>query len=71
MKKNKDVVEKSYKEALKELEELVVKIEDPSTNIEEISAEVKRALELVNYCQLQLRSYKEEIDKLTKKQSHD
>ncbi|HNW48138.1 MAG: exodeoxyribonuclease VII small subunit [Bacteroidales bacterium] len=71
MKKNKDVVEKSYKEALKELEELVVKIEDPSTNIEEISAEVKRALELVNYCQLQLRSYKEEIDKLTKKQSND
>ena len=71
MKKNKDVVEKSYKEALKELEELVVKIEDPATNIEEISAEVKRALELVNYCQLQLRSYKEEIDKLTKKQSYD
>ena len=71
MKKNKDIVDKSYKEALKELEELVVKIEDPATNIEEISAEVKRALELVNYCQLQLRSYKEEIDKLTKKQSHD
>jgi len=67
MKKNKDIVEKSYKEALKELEELVVKIEDPATNIEEISAEVKRALELVNYCQLQLRSYKDEIDKLTKK----
>ena len=67
MKKNKDVVEKSYKEALKELEELVVKIEDPATNIEEISAEVKRALELVNYCQLQLRSYRDEIDKLTKK----
>ena len=67
MKKNKDIVDKSYKEALKELEELVVKIEDPATNIEEISAEVKRALELVNYCQLQLRSYKDEIDKLTKK----
>jgi len=67
MKKNKDIVEKSYKEALKELEELVVKIEDPATNIEEISSEVKRALELVNYCQLQLRSYKDEIDKLTKK----
>lgn len=67
MKKNKDIVEKSYKEALKELEELVVKIEDPATNIEEISAEVKRALELVNYCQLQLRSYRDEIDKLTKK----
>jgi len=67
MKKNKVIVEKSYKEALKELEELVVKIEDPATNIEEISAEVKRALELVNYCQLQLRSYKDEIDRLTKK----
>ena len=67
MKKNKDIVDKSYKEALKELEELVVKIEDPATNIEEISAEVKRALELVHYCQLQLRSYRDEIDKLTKK----
>ena len=67
MKKNKDIVDKSYKEALKELEELVVKIEDPATNIEEISAEVKRALELVNYCQLQLRTYRDEIDKLTKK----
>ena len=67
MKKNKDIVDKSYKEALKELEELVVKIEDPATNIEEISAEVKRSLELVNYCQLQLRSYRDEIDKLTKK----
>ena len=67
MKKNKDIAEKSYKEALKELEELVVKIVDPATNIEEISAEVKRALELVNYCQLQLRSYRDEIDKLTKK----
>ncbi len=71
MKKSKDTGEKSYKEALKELEELVVKIEDPATNIEEISADMKRALELVNYCQIQLRSYKEEIEKLTKKESHD
>lgn len=71
MKKVKETSEKSYKEAIAELEELVAKIEDPLTNIEEISSYVKRSLELVNYCQLQLRSYKEEIDKLSKKESHD
>lgn len=71
MKKGKETIEKSYKEAIAELEDLVAKIEDPLTNIEEISSYVKRSLELVNYCQLQLRSYKEEIDKLSKKESHD
>lgn len=71
MKKGKETSEKSYKEAIAELEDLVAKIEDPLTNIEEISSYVKRSLELVNYCQLQLRSYKEEIDKLSKKESHD
>ncbi|MFA6334439.1 MAG: exodeoxyribonuclease VII small subunit [Bacteroidales bacterium] len=56
---------KSYQEALLELQELVAKIEDPDSNLETISNDVKRALELVKYCQLQLRSYEEEIGKLT------
>lgn len=56
---------KSYEEALLELQELVAKIENPESKLEEISKDVKKALELVKYCQLQLRSYEEEIEKLT------
>lgn len=56
---------KTYQEALQELQELVTKIEDPDSNLETISQDVKKALDLVKYCQLQLRSYEEEIGKLT------
>ncbi len=56
---------KTYQEALQELQELVAKIEDPSSDIETISRDVKKAMELVKYCQIQLRSYEEEIGKLT------
>jgi len=62
MKKN----DKSYQEALSELQKLVLKIEDPDSKLETISKDIKRALDLVKYCQLQLRSYEEEIEKLTK-----
>lgn len=58
-------ISKTYQEALNELQELVVKIEDPETDLQTISHDVKRALELVEYCKLQLRSYEQEIEKLT------
>ncbi|MDD3272992.1 MAG: exodeoxyribonuclease VII small subunit [Bacteroidales bacterium] len=53
-----------YREAIEELEKLVVKIEDPSTNIEEIAPLVKRSMELTEICRRELGRYKEEIDKL-------
>ncbi|MEN6618968.1 MAG: exodeoxyribonuclease VII small subunit [Rikenellaceae bacterium] len=56
--------DKTYQNALRELQELVVRIEDPSSNLETISQDVRKALELVKYCQIQLRSYEEEIEKL-------
>lgn len=56
---------KTYKEALQELQELVIRIEDPESDLETISHDVKKAMELVKYCQIQLRSYEEEIEKLT------
>ena len=56
---------KSYQEALEELQKLVEKIEDPGSDLQTISAEVRKALDLVKYCQLQLRSLEEEIEKLT------
>ncbi len=57
--------DKSYQEALQELQELVAKIENPDSNLETISQDVRKALDLVKYCQLQLRSYEEDIEKLT------
>jgi len=56
---------KTYQEALQELQELVKKIEDPESDLDTISHDVKKAMELVKYCQIQLRSYEENIEKLT------
>ena len=54
----------SYRDALAEIEAIVKKIEDPKVKIEEITADVKRALLLIRYCKDELRGYKEESDKL-------
>ncbi len=54
----------TYKEALLQLEELVKKIEDPETQLEDITGEVKKALELIKYCRDTIKGYKEETAKL-------
>ncbi len=54
----------SYREAMDELERLVARIEDSTTNIEEIAPMVKRSVELTEICRKELRRYKDEIDKL-------
>ena len=50
----------TYKEALARLELLVQKIESPETPLEDISEEVKKALELVKYCRELIRGYQQE-----------
>ncbi|MFY0652053.1 MAG: exodeoxyribonuclease VII small subunit [Cyclobacteriaceae bacterium] len=51
----------SYKEALNELEEIVIKLEDESTDIDDLSELTKRALDLVNYCREKLKSTEEDL----------
>lgn len=63
MKNNKES-SLTYKKALSELEELVKKIENPETELEDISGEVKKALELIKYCRETIKGYKEETSKL-------
>jgi len=67
MKKIKDTAgeDPGYREALQEIEKLLAKIEDPETSFDELSKDVKRATELVEYCRKQLRNYKDEIDKIS------
>lgn len=63
--KEKGSNDPGYREALQEIEKLLAKIEDPETGFDQLSLDVKRATELVEYCRKQLRSYKEEIDNIS------
>ncbi len=54
----------TYKEALKQLEELVSKIESADADLTTLSDDVKRALELVEYCREQIRGYSDKCEKL-------
>lgn len=51
-----------YEKALKELEEIARKVEDPSAGLDGIDSLVKRSAELVDSCRKYLRSARESLD---------
>lgn len=59
-KKNKEI---NYQDALNELEAIVSAIEEDDLDIDKLSEEVKRALELIQYCRQKLRNTEEDIQK--------
>lgn len=59
-KKNKEI---NYQDALNELESIVSAIEEDDLDIDKLSEEVKRALELIQYCRQKLRNTEEDIQK--------
>ncbi|MFP4091852.1 MAG: exodeoxyribonuclease VII small subunit [Cyclobacteriaceae bacterium] len=52
-KKNKEL---SYQQAMQELESIVARVEEDELDVDELSAQVKRAMELVSYCRTRLRT---------------
>ncbi len=58
--------EKSYQEALLELEKLVAEIENPQRSLTEISEDVKKAVELISQCRELLRKSEENLNNITK-----
>lgn len=54
---------KTYEQALAELEKLVVEIEHPSTSLELVNKDVKKAVELIEYCRNLLREDEQKINK--------
>ena len=52
----------SYKEALKEIETIVEKIENEEADIDELSQMVKRALNLLDSCKKKLKSTEDELN---------
>lgn len=55
-----------YTEAISELEQLAVKVEDPSTGVGDIDKYLARAEELVEKCHAYLRTVREKVDGIDK-----
>ena len=54
----------SYTEAINEIEEILVKIEDENINVDELSDYLKRVAELVKYCKSKLFSIEADVEKI-------
>jgi len=55
-----------YAKAVKELEEIAARVEDPATKLDDIDALVGRSNALLKECRAYLRSVKDKIDSLDK-----
>jgi len=53
----------SFDNAFAELEKLVEQIEDENIQLDTLAEKVKKATELIKYCETKLRSIAEEIEK--------
>lgn len=53
-----------YKEAVRELESIAAKVEDPSSGLDDIDKYVKRSKELIAACRAYLRTVRDKVDKL-------
>lgn len=56
----------SYNEAVAEIELIISKIENQELDIDDLSVNVKRVAELLNYCKMKLKSTEEEVQKILK-----
>ncbi len=53
---------KSYKEAMEELEEIVAQVDDRNADIDLLASKVKRAHELLEYCQSRIEAVRFEVE---------
>lgn len=54
-----------YTKAMAELEEIALKVEDPSTGVEDIEKYMKRSQELMEACRNYLRGAREKLDAMS------
>ena len=64
MKKIKD---RDYQEAMDRIEEIVLNLESEEIEMDELSIQVKEAIELIQFCKLKLKSTSEELTEALKK----
>lgn len=56
----------NYTDAFEELQTIVSEIEDGEISVDELSAKVKRATELIKICKSKLTSTEEDVNKILK-----
>lgn len=56
----------SYEAAYAELKQIATEIENESVSVDVLAVKVKRASELVTYCQNKLRSTEQEVNNIIK-----
>ena len=54
----------SYSEAISEIEEILVRIEQGDLDVDELTKNVQRVTNLLNLCRKKLRKTEEEINKI-------
>lgn len=59
-------IKMSYKEAIAEIEEIVLKLENNQLDVDELSVKVKRVSELITFCKSKLHETEEEVEKVLK-----
>lgn len=60
--------EMKYDEALRELEALVARIENPENDLGGLASDVKKAMQLVKWCKASLRNDRDALDALMKEE---
>ncbi|MFD1771259.1 exodeoxyribonuclease VII small subunit [Sphingobacterium suaedae] len=64
----------TYQEAFQELQHIVADIENGQTNVDELTAKIRRASELIAICRAKLTASESEVEKLLAKlrqEEHD
>ncbi len=57
----------TYERAYAELESIMEELQADKISVDELTAKVKRAAELITFCTDMLRSTEEEVDRIVKK----
>ena len=63
MSKQEETEKLTYAEAVKELEEIVARMQSENCDIDKLSAYTRRAIELLRFCRERLTATDEEIQK--------
>lgn len=63
----KKLKQKNYQEAMSRIEEIVLNLENEEIEMDELSAQVKEAIELIQFCKTKLKSTSEELTEALKK----
>jgi len=61
----------SYSEAVKELNEILAGLESEAIDVDELSSQVKRAVELIKFCRGKIDSTEMEIKKIVEEFEKD